>query len=156
VAYLLGFGRYRDKTLEWVFFNDPGYVWWMVKEGATKNLKGATQARFNQIVKRAKRLAVPGNCKHCKRSITRMSLTEHTSGGLAGVDFFCDQCDLGSPRSVLVTPSFYTPDFFRSYDKLGGTFLVAAIKRAYFGPRVRLTQAKMEEFFDTPGNFVDP
>jgi hypothetical protein len=59
-----------------------------------------------------------------------MSVTEHPSGGLARVDFFCNDCDLGEPRSVLVRPSFYTPDFFRNCDKLGGKFLVEAIKRA--------------------------
>lgn len=85
-----------------------------------------------------------------------MSLSEPPNGGLARVDFFCDRCDLGGVRSVLVPPSFYTPDFFRSYDKLGGKFLVDAIKRAYYGPKVRMTQVKMEEFFDTPSNFVNP
>ena len=75
-----------------------------------KNLKGPARARFDQLVRRAKHLAVPGKCKHCKLPITRMSLTEHPSGGLARVDFFCDGCDLGSSRSALITPSFYTPD----------------------------------------------
>ncbi len=57
---------------------------------------------------------------------------------------------------MLTTPSFYTPDFFRSYDKTGARFLVSAIKRAYFGERVRMTQKKMEEFFDEPGHFMNP
>jgi hypothetical protein len=151
----VGFGQYKDKTLEWLFFHDPGYVWWMRAKDATKNLKGPARARFDQLVRRAKHLAVPGKCKHCKLPITRMSLTEHPSGGLARVDFFCDSCDLGSSRSALITPSFYTPDFFRNYDKLGGKILSDAIKNAYYGPKVRMTQAKMEEFFDTPTNFVN-
>jgi len=34
MAYTVGFGKHKDRTLEWLFFNDPGYVWWMIEEGA--------------------------------------------------------------------------------------------------------------------------
>ena len=36
MAYTLGFGKYKDRTLEWLFFNDPGYVWWMTGQGAVR------------------------------------------------------------------------------------------------------------------------
>jgi hypothetical protein len=157
MAYTLGFGKYRDRTLEWLFFNDPGYVWWMIDQGAEKNLKGAARNRFDQLVRRAKHLAIPGKCRHCSQPISRMSLTEHPSGGLARIDFFCKDCRHdGGSLSILTAPAFYTPDFFKSYDKLGGKFLVEAIKYAYYGKKVRMTQAKMEEFFDEPANFVNP
>ncbi len=155
MAYTVGFGKHKDKTLEWLFFNDPGYVWWLIDEGPQRNLKGGARTRFDQLVKRAKHLAIPGTCKHCSEPISRMSLTMHPSGGLAVVDFFCSRCHHdGGSFSVLTTPAFYTPDFFRNYDKLGAKFLVDAIKFAYFGKKVRMTQAKMEEFFDDPSNFV--
>ena len=157
MAYTLGFGRYKERTLEWLFFNDPGYVWWMIDKGADENLKGGARRRFEQLVRRARHLAVPGHCRHCTRPISRMSLTEHTSGGLARIDFFCGECHHdGGSLSLLTQPAFYTPDFFKSYDKLGGKFLVEAIKAAYYGKKVRMTQAKMEEFFDDPKNFVNP
>lgn len=155
MAYTLGFGKHKDKTLEWLLFNDPGYVWWMIEEGAQKNLKGGARTRFEQLVRRAKHLAIPGTCAHCSKPISRMSLTEHPSGGLAVIDFFCDKCHHdGGSFSVLTTPAFYTPDFFKNYDKLGAKFLVDAIKYAYFGKKIRMTQTKMEEFFDNPSNFV--
>jgi hypothetical protein len=157
MAYKVGFGKYKDKTLEWLFFNNPGYVWWMIDNDAQKNLKGGSQARFNQLVKRARHLAIPGTCRHCTNPISRMSLTEHISGGLAVVHFFCSNCHHdGGSFSVLTRPSFYTPDFFRNYDKTGAKFLVDAIKWAYYGKKVRMTQAKMEEFFNNPSNFVNP
>jgi hypothetical protein len=157
MPYTVGFGKHRERTLEWLFFNDPGYVWWMIEEGAEERLKGATRDRFDQLVRRARHLAVPGKCRHCSKRISRMSLTEHPSGGLAVVDFFCDTCSHeGGSRSVLTIPAFYTPDLFRGYDKIGARFLVDAIKYAYFGPRVRMTQKKMEEFFDEPSHFVNP
>jgi hypothetical protein len=85
-----------------------------------------------------------------------MSLTMHISGGLARADFFCSSCHHdGGSLSILRTPAFYTPDFFKNYDKLGGKFLVDAIKYRYFGSKVRMTQAKMEEFFDNPNNFAN-
>lgn len=157
MTYKVGFGRHKDRTLEWLFFNDPGYVWWMIEHDAQMHLRGSARTRFDQLVKRAKHLAIPGTCKHCSAPISRMSLTMHPSGGLALVDFFCNVCHHdGGSLSVLATPSFYTPDFFRNYDKLGAKFLVDAIKFAYFHKKVRMTQAKMEEFFDNSRNFVDP
>ena len=154
MVYTLGFGRYKDRTLEWLFFNDPGYVWWMIDKGAEKNLKGAARTRFDQLVRRAKHLAVPGKCHHCNKPVSRMSLAD--VGGLARVDFFCDTCHHdGGSHYMLTTPAFYTPDFFKNYDKLGGRILVEAIKNAYYGAKVRMTQAKMEEFFADPSHFVN-
>jgi hypothetical protein len=157
MAHKVGFGKHRNRTLEWLFFNDPGYVWWMIDEGADEKLKGAARARFDQLVRRAKHLAVPGTCRLCSKPISRMSLTEYSGGGLARVDFCCDEYHQirGSP-SLLTTPSFYTPDFFKPYDKFGGMLLVDRIKYAFFGKKVRMTQGKMEEFFDEPSNFVNP
>jgi hypothetical protein len=54
---------------------------------------------------------------------------------------------------LLTTAAFYTPDFFKSYDKIGKRFLVDTIKRAYCGKKVRMIQAKMERFFDEPSRF---
>jgi hypothetical protein len=156
MAYKLGFGRYADKTIEWIFFNDAGYVWWMIQKGVEDRLRGAARQRFDQLVRRARHLAVPGHCRHCPKPISRMSLTEHPSGGLARVDFFCDTCQHSGTRSLLTIPAFYTPDVFKGYDKLGGRILVDAIKFAYYGPHVRMTQATMEDFLNDPGHFVNP
>jgi len=156
MGHNVGFGKYSDKTLEWLFFNDPGYVWWMLSNSAEKSLTEPAQARFSKLVQCAKHLAVPGHCKHCDQPISRMSLTKHISGGLARVDFFCEKCQHDGSSSVLTTPAFYTPDFFRNYDKTGARFLVNAIKYKYFGSKVRMTQSKMEEFFDNSHNFKNP
>ena len=59
------------------------------------------------------------------------------------------------PFSEPLTPSFLQGDYFRDYDKTGNAILLKAIKRVYFGNwSVRLTQERMEEFFETPGNFM--
>lgn len=86
-----------------------------------------------------------------------MFLTRHVSGGLGAVEFLCGKCgyDGGSP-SFPTTPAFYTPDFFRDYDKTGGKFLVQEIKYAYYDSKPpKMMQTKMEEFFDTPEHFVN-
>jgi hypothetical protein len=86
-----------------------------------------------------------------------MSLTRHQGGGLARVDFFCSRCKYtGGSYSFLTEPAFYSPDFFRGYDKSGAKILVDAIRRAYSIKTIHLTQARKEEFFDNPSNFVDP
>jgi len=153
MAYTLGFGKYRDRTLEWLFFNDPGYVWWMIDKGANMNVKGAARTRFDQLVRRARHLAIPGKCRHCDKPVSRMSLIE--SGGLARVDFFCDRCHHDSGSYLLATAAFYTPDFFKNYDRLGGKIVVDAIKWAYYRTKVRMTQRKMEEFFNEPSHFLN-
>jgi hypothetical protein len=78
------------------------------------------------------------------------------TGGLRNVSFFCDECQFDDIFSLLVRPSLCNPSVFRKYDKTGGKFLVDAVKRAYFGPNVNMTQKRMEEFFNNPNNFVNP
>ena len=149
------FGKHKGKTVEWIFFHDPGYVWWLIQERV--ELRGAVRARFEQLVQRASPLRIPGLCPWCNtRPITRMFSTLHISGGLAGVSFDCDECEAqGGSLSTPSVPSFYTPDRFRSYDKTGADIMIGAIKHAYFGSRsARMTQKRMEEFFDNPDNFV--
>lgn len=156
MSYRMGFGKHKGRTLEWLFFNDPGYVWWMINEGA--ELYGPAQARFRTLVRRARHLRVPGLCLWCKkRPITRMFLTMHTSGGLARVDFDCDKCrPLGGSISSPLRPGFFTPDFYRNYDKTGAKFLIRSIKYAYFQDEsYRMTQKRLEAFFDDPNNFVN-
>jgi hypothetical protein len=156
MPFKLGFGKHADRTLEWIFFNDPGYPWWMIEKGAAKNLSSSARIRFDTLIRRAKHLRVPGKCKHCPEPVERMALTRHVSGGLALVEFFCGRCHYDSGSSAYMKPAFYTPDFFRNYDKTGGLFLVRAIKHKYFGADPpRMTQKVMEEFFDTPANFID-
>ena len=98
MACTVGFGKYRNRTLEWLFFHDPGYVWWMIDKDAVKNLKGATRNRFDQLVRRAMHLVIPGKCRHCNKPVTRMipanfwarrrgkiiSLSLKTPSGMAG------------------------------------------------------------------------
>lgn len=86
-----------------------------------------------------------------------MFLTLHISGGLGRVDFDCDECEPGgSSVSVPLTPSFFTPDYYRNYDKTGARFLIDAIKWAYYrNSSERMTQQKMEDFFNNPNNFVN-
>ena len=46
MAYKVGFGRNADRTIEWLFFNDPGYVWWMLDYDADKGLSGLARVDF--------------------------------------------------------------------------------------------------------------
>lgn len=161
MPFTMTFGRHRGRTLEWVFFHDPGYVWWMIDNNVhedRRKFSSPARQRFDQLVRRAQHLRIPGRCPWCgERPITRMFWTEHTSGGLAVVNFDCDECHpTGGSLSVPSVPSFYTPDLFRRYDKFGAYLLIREIKRAYFGdPSYRMTQRRMEAFFDDSSNFVN-
>jgi len=155
MSYKVGFGKHRDRTLEWLFFNDPGYAWWIIDNGATKNLSSGARARFDALIRRAKHLRVPGRCDYCSEPATKMILV-YGAGGLASVDFVCDDrhYDSGN-RSYAMKPAFYTPDYFKNYDKLGARILVNAIKRRFLPANQRMAQKAMEAFFDDPNNFVN-
>ncbi len=155
MVYRLTFGKHKGKSLEWLFFNDPGYVWWMEGNGADRNLPVAARERLSALRSRAKRLRIPHPCPFCKkRPISRMFVTQHISGGIGRVDFDCDECAPEGLGSVEVPPGFYTPDLFRGYDKTGARFLIEAIKYAYFrDSSYRMTQPRLEAFFDNPKNF---
>lgn len=163
MAYALDFGKHKGKTLEWLFFHDPSYVWWMIDKEVARRFDKPLRRRFGSLVWGAMNLAVPGKCRHCDRPVSLMSLTKDTSGRLVQVDFVCDKCPhcdesphVGGSGSLLTTPAFFFPESFKSYDERGGKFLVDCIKYAYYGKDVQMTQEKMEEFFDEPSNFVKP
>jgi len=156
MGYKVGFGKHKDETLEWLFFNDPGYVRWMVDKGVAREFSGIVRSRFEYLVLRAMNLAVPGKCRNCNRPISRMRLTKNASGKLAQVDFLCDKCpQIGGSRPLVTMPAFFVPDFFKSNDKRGEKALVDSIKYAFYGKKMRMTQEKMEEFFDGLSNFVN-
>ncbi|MEW6675438.1 MAG: hypothetical protein AB1348_05480 [Nitrospirota bacterium] len=92
-------------------------------------------------------MKIPGLCPWCnKRPVTRMFLTLHISRGLGRVDFDCDKCSPGGGSlSMPLKPAFFTPDYYRNYDKTGAKFLIDAIKYAYFkNSSIRMTQKKKE------------
>lgn len=157
MAITLEFGKHEGKSLEWLFFHDLGYVWYLVN--ARANFKDDPEAgyRFYELVRRASHLRIPGLCPYCEnRPITQMYLVHKPGGGLAQVFFECDTCEPMGPISTTPhVPSFCAPDWYKKYDKAGASVMVAAIKVAYFGSAsVRMSQKRMETFFDNPENFV--
>ena len=70
--------------------------------------------------------------------------------------FTCDLCEpVEWPFSGPMIPSFLEGDYFRNYDKTGNKFFIRAIKLAYFGnPSMKMSQERMEEFFDNPDNVM--
>lgn len=151
----LYFGEYKGKTLEWILFHNPGYFLWIRGEGIQNNSKffsSQALSRFNDLLRRARHLRIPGLCHRCRTNpIEWAVLIDDLRGKLAGVEFSCGKCKLYCGAAVV--PSFFhTP----SFDKLGTRILIDAIKYAYFGDKsISMTQKRMEEFFDIPNNFVN-
>lgn len=149
----IGFGQHEDLSVESLFFRDPGYVDWMVAKGVSP---GGVLARhrFRELLRRAGHLKVPCGCS-CGERVERMCLTASVRGRLARVDFVRSRCALHrGPRTVVRTPGFMGSTTFHPYDKAAGRILVGAIKCAYFGDSSeRMTQRKLERFFDDAGSF---
>jgi hypothetical protein len=151
----LTFGKHAGKSLEWLFFNDPGYTQWLsdrTSKGGWKWLSWEQKPLFAELYRRASHLT--GVCPWCKqRAFTRMCLIyEHGSGRLNSVSFDCDDCGYvgGEPVSYEL-PSFFTLERLHRCRQL---WIVHAIKRLLIG-NCKLTQGKMEEFFQTDHFFPD-
>lgn len=160
MAVMIRFGKHEGKTVEYIFFNDPGYIYWMVEEGIhedPKKFSPAEQNRIKVLLRRAAHIKVPGLCTWCKqRPVTRMFLTMHHGGGLAKADFDCEKCSPEGSVSLPVNPGFWTPDIFRNYDKTGAKFLIHSVKFAFFQDvSYRMTEKRVEEFWENPDHFVN-
>lgn len=158
-AYTLPFGKHKDRTLEWLFFNDPGYVAWALREGVHRRLAPPAQQRLGRLIVRADSLAIPTPCRECGlRPVRCMVLIAAgtTTGGLAKVSFSCGQCrPPDSTNYSFARPTLLVTDLSNAYDKMGAEILIRAVKRAYWGdPGYRMTQGRLEAFFDNPDNFL--
>jgi hypothetical protein len=154
-------GKHKGKTIEWLFFNDPGYYYWMRSEGIHEKdhwFNVCQRQELAQLHRRASHLKIPGTCIFCKKKPNSvMIMVCHSTGGLTSIDFDCEDCRPPGGGWVAMTPSFYTPDIFRNYDKTGGKFLVHSIKHAYFGNSShRMTAKRLEKFWGNDDNFVNP
>ncbi len=153
----LYFGKRKGKTLEWLFFNDPGYVGWMIREKVSNDFSPKLRERFEMLVQRASHLKLPGTCSNChKMSITKMALNWHIQGGVSHVDLLCDSCKPFESRFYdAFNPTLLIVGLVKGSDKLSQTIILDHIKRAYFtSTSHRLTQKRLEEFFDDPNNFA--
>lgn len=154
------FGKHRGKTLEWVMFNDPDYAAWIARSEAEGRFDLRTAYRFHQLFRRAHHLRIPGPCRWCRgAAVEHMVLTASTSGDrLRRVDFVCGDCAAGAgPRGVIRRPSLFAGRTFHPRDKTGDRVVLRAVKTAYFGtPSARMTQGRLEAFFDDLCNFTVP
>jgi hypothetical protein len=161
MTYLMNFGGHKGESLEWLFFHDPSYVTWILEKNIHENtarFPGAAKGRFEKLVKRASHLKIPGLCKWCEsRPITRMFYTVNRNRKVTKIDFDCGVCEPdGSSLSIPFAPSFFPPDCGIRFDKTASKLLIRSLREAYFeSTSVKLTQRRLEEFFDDPGNFVD-
>lgn len=159
--YTLTFGKHHGQSLEWLFFHDPGYVWWLEEQFYDKPgiFPPLVRKHFKRLVQRASHLKIPGPCPDCgERPIARMVLTSKPNGRLDAVRFSCESCaPAPGPGVVVGRPGFRTPDLYHEYDKAGGKRMVTAIKQAYFGdPSARMTEERIQAFFAEPTHFENP
>jgi hypothetical protein len=153
---LLSFGEFKGKSFEWVFFNRAWWVQWIHSQDARGRWTWHNQADeeyFNELYRRADNLA--GICPYCdQRPITRICLLYTRNGqSLSSASFNCDECGYpGGAHHSYVGPSFFPPgvDLSRSEHQI----VAGAIKHQFIGDG-RLTQKKMEEFFQTDHFFPD-
>lgn len=150
---IVNFGKYRGKgkSLPQIVFDDPDWFFWALKDGA---FKGALASEASEIATKATKIKIPDKKvgeyrvryyldplvgKIADIEVIAADHAPHLgSSGTRELDFF----DLSMARRIA------------PYDKLGGKFIVGAIKTYVFGSKkTRLTKERCEEFFQNPRNF---
>ena len=161
MSHLLNFGQYNGRSLEWVVFHDPCHIMWIVKKGIhldQSKFSHEARIRLEELVKRGSHLRIPGYCPWCnERDITRIFLTFNRKRKIVNIHFDCNRCKPGgSSFSQVYTPSLFLLSNREYNSDIEIKFFVSAVKKVYFGnTSVRLTQERLEEFFDDPYNFVN-
>jgi hypothetical protein len=145
MSNFLGFGQFKGKSHEWVFFRAPWYARWLYNNGIYRQRHSFDEVEathFPMLYRRASHLK--GTCEQCNQPATRMGLTFLASGSLSSVGFFCNNCKyLGGARTTYETPSFF-PENAR-LPRNAQRMITDEIRRRYI--HGRLTQKKMEGFF---------
>ena len=160
----LFFGDHKGKTIEWLFFNDPWYVRWLIREQIYENPRCFNRQQRDyllELYRRASHLD-GGTCDYCQqRPLTRLVVhkSRQMLHHITGIASCCNHCDYfgGVPVEYFI-PSFFLPD--EKTPRCQQLWIVEEIRRIFM-PRQRLTQKQMERFFrrddifpiGTPGFF---
>jgi hypothetical protein len=88
------FGKYKNKAVAWVVFEDPGYIKWMYSEKMSH--KPEYQFALNMISKFDEKPFIHVSCfgegpEGCNNPVTRLSLYQ---GIYNGGHWFCDTCSI--------------------------------------------------------------
>jgi hypothetical protein len=153
----IGFGDYWNKSVEWLLWHEPGFAVWMVEEGATENMGSEGQSYFEGLFYKAQNLKVPGQCHYCSSPISRMMVTRaHRERKIGKIWFTCSEHIFRTEGTMYEgPPSLCPPGVYTRYDKKGQKIVLSAFKQAFFGSaKYRLTQKRMEAFFNAPDNFT--
>lgn len=151
----VSFGKHEGATLPQIIFKDPDWFFWAMEKGALTKGGGMLAAEAREVDRKARNIRIPNPTnephvaeyvihqptgKFGKLDIVPSAQPLHQGGSPA---FRQDRIDMSVPRSV------------SNYDKTGFKILVADLKHHLFGSaKVRLTKARVEEFFENDANFV--
>ena len=157
-AYPLTFksGTYQSKTVEWVIFNDPGWIVNCKSHDPGEGGYGAIGQHLDRRWRLATHLRIPGTCVWCKtNSVTRIVLSQ-SRDYISTALFACAVCrPTGIANPIFCEPSFEAARYFRAKSDL--RIFLSAIKVQYFGTSsYPLNQKRMESFFESAQNFTIP
>lgn len=154
MSNLLSFGQYKGRTFEWLFFHAPGYAEGMYDDDIHRQrhlFTVAEEEHFDELVRRAS--ALRGMCRWCRaQRITRLGITSFLAGGPDHIGFYCGRCEYGEHSR----PFYGAASFFVEYENVPERTqrrVTRYIQHRYIG-KGRLTQAKMEDFFQNDDLFV--
>ena len=149
----VNFGKWRGKgkTLPQIMVSDPDWFFWALEEGA---FKGMLKSEADKLARRARAIKLPMSLAgtHC---IQYMFTSEGKFAGFNVIPSNRPAHVGSSSESRSPTLDLAAPRCVRSYDKLGAKLLLASFKSRWLADKT-FTKARVEAFFDNPGNFVSP
>jgi hypothetical protein len=149
----LGFGKYSDKTLPQVLFNDPDWFFWAFEKKAFDN-KGSLLMEATNIYNKATKIKIP-------EKWGENQVVEYTIHPSVGKFAKAEIVPIDQPRHEGSSPTFRSEFFDLSvprqiakYDKSGCKSLIGDIKFYVLGDaNIKITKRVAENFFSNPDNF---
>jgi hypothetical protein len=151
---VVGFGKYKGKTLPQVVFSDPDWFFWAHRE---QIFKGGVATEARRIAERATRIRIPSKEGERQVAVYYLHRPTGTFGDLSlmsasEAEDEEDDSDVLMKKDVI---DLSVPRQIKTYDKSGGQLLIRVVKLYLFGSSTtRLTARRCEAFFDDDANFV--
>jgi hypothetical protein len=145
---IVTFGRHQGKSLPQILVCDPDWFFWMLPK-----LYGSLGDEAQDLARKATAIKIPG--PNAERQVVEYRHEEGRppgSGGFLFVNADRPVVDRWGTRRPNLNLSFVCRN--SSYDKKGCRRLIRDFRHRYFGPNVRLTKERVEEFFSNEDNFV--
>jgi hypothetical protein len=140
------FGKYMGKSPAQIVFQDPNWVFWWAEE---HKLYGAMGQWLLEVARKAKAIRLR---TFAGEQLVVKYTSDPTTRRLVGVEIF--PCAEPIPPEYSRTVDLSYSRRLNPSDKRGGEILASAVREHLFGPGVRITRRRADDFFAEDRHFA--